>query len=257
MRSRRACALPAQAGRAEDTCALVVVDVEGGQDGGPRTSLATSATYGTPARSAASRAASSSRPCEATIRAASSARGSAAGPVGEFHVAGRGRHPGRPRPGPRGWRRPPRPAAPGMLRLQEDLDRAAAEAGIRDLDGALLAGCGTARRARRAAAAARAGTRVLQAVFAHGGLDAVAAHEPVDFPVGQHQGGVAGVGAGGVLRPHHRGAHERFPASGEFLRPRRQGFSRAPACQTGGLGRPCMASQTRAGVQGMSMCITP
>ncbi|GAA3314663.1 hypothetical protein GCM10017710_21900 [Arthrobacter ramosus] len=65
----------------------------------------------------------------------------------------------------------------------------------------------------------------LQAVFAHRGLDAGAAKEPVDFPVGQHKGRVPGVRAGGVLRAHHRGTHKRFPAFYKFLRPRRQGFS--------------------------------
>ena len=52
------------------------------------------------------------------------------------------------------------------------------------------------------------------------------------------------------------GVDERFAPGGEFFR-----LGGKCLCggghQIGGLARPCMAAQTRAGVQGMSICVTP
>ena len=101
------------------------------------------------------------------------------------------------------------------------------------------------------------GRQDLQAVLPHRGLDAVPADEALDLAAGQHQGRIPGVGAGGMLGADHRGVHERLTAGGEVVRPGREGICQSASCQIGGLARPCMAAQTRAGVQGMSMWTTP
>ena len=54
-----------------------------------------------------------------------------------------------------------------------------------------------------------------------------------------------------LLRPHHGGLDEGLPGAGQL------GGGVGNGHQIGGVGRPCMASHTRAGVHGMSMCVTP
>ena len=89
----------------------------------------------------------------------------------------------------------------------------------------------------------------LQRVEAHGVLRAVAADEALDRPVRVHEPDAARLHARRSLHAHDRRHHERRALRGELLR---------PSCELGsdhcgGSGRPCIAAQTRAGVQGMSM----
>jgi hypothetical protein len=88
---------------------------------------------------------------------------------------------------------------------------------------------------------------------AHRGLGALAADESLDRPVREHESRVTGSHARRVLRPHDRRAHERDPRAEELL---------GAPCQVasdhcGGAAFPCIASHTRLGVHGMSMCLTP
>ena len=140
-------------------------------------------------------------------------------------------------------------------RLEEDLDRPAAQARVGDLDGAFLRGAGRFS-GQHPQQEGFLGGQDLQAVLAHRLLHAVSAHKAVDLSAGQHQGGVPGVGARRMLGADHRGMDERLAAAGEFIGPGGQG-SCGGGHQIGGLARPCMAAQTRAGVQGMSICVTP
>jgi len=72
-----------------------------------------------------------------------------------------------------------------------------------------------------------------------------------ECPLRPDDGGVTGVRARGALRAHDGGLHERHP------RPPQRVGGVEHGHQMGGVGRPCMASHTRAGVQGMSMWVTP
>ena len=140
-------------------------------------------------------------------------------------------------------------------RLEEDLDRPAAQARVGDLDGAFLRGAGRFS-GQHPQQEGFLGGQDLPAVLAHRLLHAVSAHKAVDLSAGQHQGGVPGVGARRMLGADHRGMDERLAAAGEFICPGGQG-SCGGSHQIGGRARPCMAAQTRAGVQGMSICVTP
>ena len=102
----------------------------------------------------------------------------------------------------------------GQVRLQEDLQGAAAEAGVLDGHGSILD--------RRLALGATwedpqehrvAGLQRAQRVQAHRGLGAGAADEALDGSVGTHHRGVAGPHARRALRPHDRGLYIRTQGS--------------------------------------------
>ena len=89
----------------------------------------------------------------------------------------------------------------------------------------------------------------LQRVEPHGVLRADAADEALDRPVRVHEPDAPRLHAGRTLHAHDGRHHERLTLRGELLRPPCERGSD----HCGGSGRPCIAAQTRAGVQGMSM----
>ena len=86
-------------------------------------------------------------------------------------------------------------------------------------------------------------------VQANAVLRAHAADEPFDRAVGVHEPGAARLDARRALHAHDGRDHERRALGGELLRPPDE----LVCDHCGGSGRPCIAAQTRAGVQGMSM----
>ena len=98
----------------------------------------------------------------------------------------------------------------GELRLEEDLERAAAEARVvlddRTLDRVLAIAAPVAR--HEAQQQRLAGLEHAQRVQPDGRLGADAADEPIDRPVGEHDGGVARANAGRPSRAHDGGDHE-------------------------------------------------
>ena len=138
------------------------------------------------------------------------------------------------------------------MRLEEDLQGAPREAGIDGhtcpfgLGEARLTGGQDPQEQRLA---------VLQG--AEGGhphrlLGALAPDETLDGPVGQHDGVIAGPGRGGRLGTHHGGVDEGHPFAAQLGRPSCHPMGHVAGAHIGGGGRPCMASQTRDGVRGMS-----
>ena len=149
----------------------------------------------------------------------------------------------------------------GEQRLEEHLDRATGQARVLDrrrsllvgslpTDAVLLAGrsVGKYPQQQRLSALDRQ-----QGVRADALLRAHAAHEALDRAVVEHERDVARLHARRALRANDRGDNERRALRCELLRPRRHGADG----HWGGSARPCIAAQTRAGVQGMSMWSTP
>ena len=140
--------------------------------------------------------------------------------------------------------------------LEEDLDRAPGEARVLRghrplLDGDLLPGAGVLadRPVRNDSQEQRLlGLDRLQRIRTHALLRAHPADEAFDRAVCQHEGDVAGLHARRTLCSDDRRGHERLALCGKLLRSPRQ----IGAHHCGGSGRPCIAAQTRAGVQGMS-----
>ena len=145
--------------------------------------------------------------------------------------------------------------------LEEDLDRPAGQARVLDRHRALLARDLPALGADLGLVAEREDPQQqrlsaldrLQGVGAHAVLRAGAADEALDRPVAEHERDVPGLHARRALRADHGRGHERLAPLGELARPPGHGLRH----HCGGSARPCIAAQTRAGVQGMSMCSTP
>ena len=93
----------------------------------------------------------------------------------------------------------------------------------------------------------------LERVEAHAVLRAHPADEALDRAVREDEPHGAGLYARGPLHAHDGRDDERRPLRREPLRPP---VELVPD-HCGGSGLPCIAAQTRAGVQGMSTCVTP
>ncbi len=100
------------------------------------------------------------------------------------------------------------------LRLEEDLQRAAAEAGI---VGHQLAGHRLLRRRADSQHDGLAGVEQGERLRSHRRLGAVAANEPLDRPIGEDDRLVAGMSAGRPLRQHDSGVDEWHPLPSQLL----------------------------------------